>query len=76
MNRNQQSGIVHVVGLVIITAAIVLAWSMSHYSEQISFLRQEEFTSQQRISELEARIRVLETRALQEKIHEPIKLQP
>jgi hypothetical protein len=48
---------------------------MSHYSEQISFLRQEEFTSQQRISELEARIRVLETRALQEKIHEPIKLQ-
>ena len=76
MNKSKQSGVVHVIGLVLITAIIILAWAMSHYSEQISFLRQEEFSSQQRIIDLETRIRVLETRALQERLHEPLKLQP
>ena len=73
MSKVRDSGVVHVIGLVIIVAALCLAWAISHYSEQVSFLRQEEYTSQQRIVELETRIRVLETRALQEKIREPIK---
>jgi len=76
MRTGNQTGVIHVIGLVLLLGALILAWAMSHYSEQISYIRQEEFTSQQRISELEARIRVLETRALQEKIHEPINLQP
>jgi hypothetical protein len=70
MRIKSELGAFHIIGILLLLAVLMLIAGMSRYSENIGSLRQEEFSNQQKIADLEKRIRILETRALQERIHE------